>query len=593
MLHALRENARTLRALAAVCAACALSVLFFSKEIHLLKEKERLVFHANALIWRMSETIFHVQGLSADLTYYSQGRIEKYNVNTRFDILWGRLDMVYDTAVGRTEKLGPAIVALQEYLQQEEDVIYHSERISHKDILRIQPDLERLAISARQAWNMTFANEARQAEFVDLLRPKTNTKNLYHLGVVLIFLLLAYVLSEVFLANREQKRMQRLHKVAKDANEAKSRFLANVSHEIRTPLNGILGMASELSESELSRDQRECISVIEQSGELLLGTINDVLDLSKVEAGRLELEGAVFDMHRVLKSARDLHASRAREKGLHLSLSINDFVPQWVLGDERRLQQVMHNLVANAIKFTGKGSVTIDAMLDTDSGDVVLQVADTGVGIPADALKKIFDPFVQADASVTRKYGGTGLGLTISHQITNAMGGQLSVESEPERGSCFEVRLPLTRVDEAQESKAKEDENNEKALEGKRVLIADDNATNRLILDRYLAPEKCIISTASCGEEAVKLALEAEFDVILMDIQMPGVGGVEATKRIRHAEGEAGRARVPIFAVTANVMSHQVSEYIASGMDRVLPKPLSKKRLLEELLTLGHPPDTS
>lgn len=591
MVHFIRENARTMRALVAVCAACALSILFVSQEIGTLREKERLVFRTNGLIWRMSETIFEVQRLSSDLVGYSEGRRDKEEVEMRFDILWGRLDLVAGSEIGKTEGLAPVIAELQAFLRREEEMIYEADTISDEEVLRLHSILDDHSKTARQAWAATFAVEDLQRQFVDLQSGNAAGRAADIAGYALIALLLAYVVSEVFLANRAQKRIQKLHHMAHSANEAKSLFLANVSHEIRTPLNGILGMASELSESDLDTDQRECITVIEQSGELLLGTINDVLDLSKVEAGRLELERAPFDLHRVLKTARDLHASRAREKGLKLRLEISDFVPHRVVGDERRLQQVLHNLVANAVKFTDKGCVTIDALIDAKSGEVLMRVSDTGPGIAPSALDKIFDPFVQADASVTRKYGGTGLGLAISSQITEAMGGQLTVKSDVGDGARFEVRLPLQRVEAKDLKLEKLDMPETSALCGRRILIVDDNATNRLILERFLAPVDCIIYAASGGDEAVALAKETDFDAILMDIQMPGVDGVEATRRIREAERASGNGPVPIFAVTANVLTHQVTEYVAAGIDRVLPKPLPKQRLLRELVAVAKVSD--
>ncbi len=587
MLYFIRENARTIRALVAACAACALSILFVSQEIGALREQERLVFRTNGLIWRMSETIFEVQRLSSDLVGYSEGRRDKEEVEMRFDILWGRLDLVAGSEIGKTEGLAPVIAELQEFLRREEDVIYKSETVSDEEVLRLHTILDEHSKTARQAWAATFAVEDLQRQFVELHSGGAADKAASLAGYALIALLMAYVVSEVFLASRAQKRIQKLHHLAHSANEAKSLFLANVSHEIRTPLNGILGMASELSESELNNDQRECISVIEQSGELLLGTINDVLDLSKVEAGRLELERVAFDLHLVLKTAHDLHASRAREKGLQFRLEINDFVPRRVIGDQRRLQQILHNLVANAIKFTASGCVTIDALIDAGMGDVLVRVSDTGPGIASDALEKIFDPFVQADASVTRKYGGTGLGLAISNQIAEAMGGDLTVESAPNEGAIFEVRLPLQHVDTKTESRRKSDQTEAKALRGRPILIVDDNATNRLILERFLVPADCIVCAASSGEEAVTLAKSKEFFAILMDIQMPGIGGVEAVRRIRAAEEGHDKAPVTIFAVTANVLTHQVAEYIAAGVDGVLPKPLSKQQLIKELAAIA------
>lgn len=586
MYRFVEENARAIRALIALCIACALGVLFVTQQVERYNEKEQIIFRTNSLIRNVGELIFEIQRMSSVLHAYSEDGAAKEDVDTRFDILWARLDSVSASEIGKFSEIQPSLANLQQLLRESEGRIYFAEVISEPDIAWMRSELGKQSLGVRRAWATSFSTESQQRQFLELHEKSQNRVWFGNLSYMFIGLLVIYVVMEVFAVNRSHRREHELRQMAYSANEAKTRILANVSHEIRTPLNGILGMASELADTDLDQDQRECLSVIEQSGDLLLSTINDVLDLSKVEAGRLDLENAAFDLRKVLLSARDLQSARAREKGLELTAEIDSDVPRWVLGDERRLQQVMHNLVANAVKFTTTGGVSIHAATDNNTGMLAIRVTDTGPGIPLGAQEKIFEPFVQADASVTRNYGGTGLGLAISSQICEAMGGSLQLQSELGQGACFEVLVPLQVVEGKVDAASRGVEQDIAHLQGRRILVADDSATNRLILERFLKPARCEIYEAVGGEEAVTLALDTNFDVILMDIQMPGVDGIEATRRIRLAELSEGKPRVPIFAVTANVMSHQISEYIAAGVDRVLPKPLPKHRLLSELKLL-------
>ncbi|MFY0623950.1 MAG: response regulator [Pelagimonas sp.] len=583
MWRLLRENARTLRALVAVCAATALAVLFFYQELKDLEEKERALFSSNSTLWRTSETILEIQRLSAAVAAYPDGRSTKQDIETRFDVLWNRLSLIENMGLTTTRELGPALSTVRVFLEDKEPALYDAPDISDADAVVLAADLELIAKALRRAWVTTFMDEDSQREFLEMHENGSTDRSFDILSLFLIALLMTYVLSEVFMANRAQSTERQLRKMASAANEAKSRFLANVSHEIRTPLNGIMGMAGELGRSDLTEDQRECLSVIEQSGGLLLCTIDDVLDLSKVEAGRFELEYAPFQLSNVLHAARDLHSAKARQKGLTLDLEIDPDVTSWFEGDSRRLQQVLHNLVSNAVKFTDFGGVDLLASRGPNGFGVVIKVSDTGPGIPEAALGRIFEPFAQADVSVTRRYGGTGLGLTISRQICESMGGHLSVESAPGQGTTFEVFLPLKSVSGVVEDVSSVQPEALVRLNGCRILVADDNATNRLIITRYLEPSRCELAQAASGQEALDLMKAGPFDAILMDIQMPGMDGVEATRRIRAMEQADDGRRVPICAVTANVLSHQIDDYLAAGIDCVLPKPLSKRNLLNVL----------
>jgi signal transduction histidine kinase len=404
--------------------------------------------------------------------------------------------------------------------------------------------------------------------------------------------LLGWSVSLVDITEREHaaEALREALAQAEAANRAKSSFLANVSHEIRTPLNGILGMASVLDETALDGEQREYIQVIEESGQVLLTTIGDVLDLSKIEAGKMALETRPFVLSDAIEGARSLFAARAKEKGLQLRAKIQEDLPNTIVGDEHRFRQVLHNLVSNAIKFTEAGAVTITAVPAENGAMLLVRVSDTGPGVPTEARHTIFQPFNQADAADTRKFGGTGLGLSISRQLCELMGGSLQLATESEEGETFEIRLPLvsspdvppgdTQVNPIQVALSD--------IPAMDVLVVDDNKTNRLILQKFLSPTPCRVQTASSGSEAVEMVRAFAFDVVLMDIQMPEMCGVEATQEIRSIERATGRQPSVVVAVTANAMPEQIEHYLAKDMNEVLSKPVPKARLLTLIQKVGR-----
>jgi signal transduction histidine kinase/AmiR/NasT family two-component response regulator len=372
---------------------------------------------------------------------------------------------------------------------------------------------------------------------------------------------------------------------ANTANIAKSQFLANMSHEIRTPLNGVLAMADVMSRGDLETRQRERLGVIRESGELLLSVLNDVLDLSKIEAGKLELETGDFDLSDLALGVRQAFGVLAQAKGLRLDLTLDPAVAGSWHGDRDRLRQIVNNLLSNAIKFTEEGSVAV-RFGPGPTGGLRLTVADTGIGIASDHLPGLFEKFVQADNSTTRRFGGTGLGLSICRELTLLMGGQISARSARGEGSTFMVELPLPR---GQERPAKGLTGEAQPAEGRtlRVLAAEDNLTNQKVLRAVLDPLDLDLHVTPDGSAAVEAWRSGGFDLILMDIQMPVMDGVEATQIIRAEELRQGLARTPILALTANAMTYQVEQYLRAGMDGHVSKPIELQRLytaIEEAL---------
>ncbi len=367
---------------------------------------------------------------------------------------------------------------------------------------------------------------------------------------------------------------------AEDANLAKSQFLANMSHEIRTPLNGVLGMADVLSRSSLTADQQDKLHVIRDSGEILLAVLNDLLDLAKIEAGRLDLDIHDFDLAAAVNSAVRPFAGLAAQKDVGFRLSLGEGVAGLWRGDAVRLRQVLANLASNAVKFTSEGEVELSVSVAGEG--LAFAVRDTGLGIPADRVGDLFDKFTQADATTTRQFGGTGLGLAICRQLVELMGGAISAISELGVGSTFSFHVPIQRMgDVAQAADAGLEAQAEMAP--LRVLAVEDNKTNQLLLTALLGPMGLDIQLAGDGSEAVVLFGEAEWDLILMDIQMPLMNGIEATKAIRLLERSQGRRRTPILALSANVMRDQVGEYLAAGMDGFVAKPINAAELIRAM----------
>ncbi|WP_293408547.1 ATP-binding protein [Phenylobacterium sp.] len=376
------------------------------------------------------------------------------------------------------------------------------------------------------------------------------------------------------------REAQELAIAAHAADRAKGEFLATMSHEIRTPLNGVLGMIQIMQRDRLSEPQRERLGVARQAATDLLDILNAVLDISKIESGQMTVSPAPFETRRFAETLRRLYGQIAAEKGLRFELAVDAAEGERRFGDEVRLRQVISNLIANALKFTTSGGVSVH--IDGDHETLTFFVADTGPGIPTDRQTHVFERFVQADGSNTRRAGGTGLGLAICRELVLLMGGAIRFESEPGRGTRFDVTLPMPRLSQAAAGGGAGRTAAAAALApGSRVLIVDDGPANRVVLQALLEDAGFDCTCAADGQEAVEMSAIAPFDVILMDVHMPGLDGLEATRRIRAREaGQAARG-APVVAVTASVLAHEKERYLACGFDAVVPKPVELEVLLE------------
>jgi signal transduction histidine kinase/CheY-like chemotaxis protein len=385
--------------------------------------------------------------------------------------------------------------------------------------------------------------------------------------------------GEVAERNQVNAELRLAKEKAEGAARQKSEFLANMSHEIRTPLNGVLGMIGLVLDKPWDPEARQQLSDAQRAAQALVAILNDILDLSKMEAGKLRLDEIDFDLRETLQEVLRMFDIAFREKQLELAVAVLK-CPRWVHGDPIRLRQVLINLVGNAVKFTPSGAVIV-TVTAAENGWLRFDIADSGIGVPPDKLHSIFEPFTQADGSHTRRFGGTGLGLTITRRLVDLMSGRLSVESKMGRCSCFSIELPLAPGTEP--VLAENDAVLPLLPDSLLVLVAEDNPINQKVIRVMLQRQGWTVEVAGTGKEAYESFLRGQFDLVLMDVQMPEVDGLEATRLIRQAESQSKAERTPIVALTAHATAAQQEQCLAAGMDGVITKPVNFKTLLRQL----------
>lgn len=424
-------------------------------------------------------------------------------------------------------------------------------------------------------------------------------------SLVFVFLICALLLT---IANRiitveeivdeKTQHLIDLNLQLKKASETKSEFLANMSHEIRTPLNVIVGMSDLLEESDLGDDQKHYVEISKKSSQNLLSIISDILDISKIEAGLITLEKTEVDLHCLVNEITEMFELKAREKELQLTVSMDEDTHGIYLGDPTRIRQILSNLISNSLKFTNKGSIHIELKRNHTAmnGNLIFHVNDTGIGIPKDKIPQLFQPFTQADSTITRKFGGTGLGLSISKRLVNMMKGDITLESELNHGSsiCFTLELPWLRSVVVE--KVREEDISKKSVHSIEkppqqhlsILIVDDITDNRLLIKAYLKNTAHQIFEASNGLEALEMAQAQHFDIILMDMQMPIMDGFTATQKIREWEAKTHHPVTAIWALTAYALKNEIDRSLAAGCNLHLIKPLRKAVLMDHLQKLSE-----
>jgi len=398
------------------------------------------------------------------------------------------------------------------------------------------------------------------------------------------------VVNDITDLKRDAAALAEARDAAEAANRAKSEFLANMSHEIRTPLNGVIGLTQALARTELATEQREMLDLIQSSGHTLKTLLSDILDLARVESGRLEIAHEPYDLERAINDAAHLYAAPASEKGLQFFVEIDPTASIWLCGDVVRLKQILTNLVSNAVKFTTSGFVSLTATTGTDrAGSPIVRftVEDTGVGFDAAAKARLFTRFEQADGTITRRFGGTGLGLAICRQLADMMDGHLDCESEAGGGSAFILTLPLMPAEPPVVQVATLPDalpTDERRI---RVLVADDHPTNRKVVELILGQAAVDLVCVEDGAQALAAARSQPFDLILMDMQMPVMDGLTAVREIRMHEAAKGSCRTPVVMLTANALPDHIAAGQAAGADRHLSKPFDAAELIALVGELG------
>jgi signal transduction histidine kinase len=402
--------------------------------------------------------------------------------------------------------------------------------------------------------------------------------------LVAVALVLVYAVSSAAVNARRVDALETAERAAMSASAAKSVFLATMSHELRTPMNGVLGMAHALTTGPLNEQQARQVDMLIRSGEGLMTILNDVLDVSKIESGKLDLEILVFDLRDLVDEVVGLWAQAAQAKDVRLIAAVDPLAPTWVSGDPTRLRQILTNLISNALKFTASGAVTL-RVGPAGAAFLEIQVVDTGIGMSTEQQARLFQAFSQADASITRRFGGTGLGLAICKQLTELMGGAITVRSAPGEGSAFTVALPLPAAVAPRIALEAPCE----GIAGLRILVADDNRINQLVARTILEAAGAQVEVADNGRHALERLGEQAFDAVLMDVHMPDMDGLEALRRVRAGAAGAGAGDIPVIALTADVMHGDEGDLLACGFDAVQPKPIRPADLVRAIAEAARP----